>query len=147
MGANCLCEELIYRVYKVGENRIVIPFIITTSTPCRIQAMIHRGLSFCTMVEVVLLYQRTVKVILSVRRGEYQKPSRLHNAISGLNSGWGKTEHQGRAAACRAIGPLLLGRLRSQFHQCFHQWVTFRGDSSLWRYVLVIPRRWGVYGF
>ena len=33
----------------------------------------------------------------------------------------GKTEHQGTAAFSRVIGSLLLGRLRSQFHQCFDQ--------------------------
>ena len=52
--------------------------------------MIYRGLGFCTIVEVVLIYQSTVKVILSVRRGEYQNPSSLHNAISGQNGGWAK---------------------------------------------------------
>ena len=44
--------------------------------------MIHRGSSFCTIVEVVFLYQSTVKVILSVRCGEYQNPSHQHDDIS-----------------------------------------------------------------
>ena len=83
--------------------------------------MIHRGSSFCTIVEVVFLYQSTVKVILSVRCGEYQNPSRQHDDISGQNGAWGKTEHQGTAAFCPVIGSLLLGRLRSQFQQWFDQ--------------------------
>ena len=60
--------------------------------------MLHRGLGFCTIIEVVLFYQSTVKVILSVSCGEYQNLSRLHDAISGQNGGWVKTEHQGTAA-------------------------------------------------
>ena len=79
-------------------------------------------LSFCTIAEVVLLYQSTVKVILSVLCGEYiSDSSRQHDDISGENGAWGKTEHQGTAAFCRVIGSLLLGPLRSQFHQWFGQ--------------------------
>ena len=52
--------------------------------------MIHRGLSFCTIVEVVLLYRSTVKAILSVCCGKYQNQSRLHGDISSQNGGWGK---------------------------------------------------------
>ena len=40
---------------------------IAILTPHRKQAMIPRGLSFCTIIEVVFFYQLTVKTILPVR--------------------------------------------------------------------------------
>ena len=86
-NAASACVQLRICRIKGGGGGKGTHFIITTSTPCRIQAMIHRGLGFCTIVEVVLLYQPTVKVFLSVSCGEYQNPSRLHDAISGQNGG------------------------------------------------------------
>ena len=50
---------------SVGENGTQLT--ISILTPHRKQAMIPRGLGFCAILEVVFLYQPTVKTILSVR--------------------------------------------------------------------------------
>ena len=69
--------------------------MIAILTPHRKQAMISRGLNFCTILEVVLFYLLTVKSILSIHCYEYQASSRIHDVISGQNGVRGKTEHKG----------------------------------------------------
>ena len=56
--------------------------------------MIPEVSSSCVLLEVVLLYPRTVETVLSVLCYEQQAAFCLHDIISGQNGGRGKTERQ-----------------------------------------------------